>query len=268
MFLTKENELRSQINRRYICDLASKMNYQMVTMFAQDRITSKGHSLTQQMQHYLRCLTDTPSLYPGFLHLIPGVNIIMLENIYPNLFIMNGSIGTVVATSPQSSTLDNAFVVIQFDWLKEISIYPGLPPGCLLFQPSLCHYKHKGLHYARTQFPFCISKAMTVFKFQGKTAYDGLALCYDKKMTLPMLYVALSRVQSLNKLHLKGDIPYADFQTKWPTELKLELKRLKELGKQSLQLALSLFPPCNAYDEQVLLHEEQLEAEEMAFLSK
>jgi hypothetical protein len=66
-------------------------------MFAVDRLSGKKPAETLPKEP-TTCLPGTPSCYPGFLNLLPCVHVMILENIYPDLLIMNmnGSIGTVV----------------------------------------------------------------------------------------------------------------------------------------------------------------------------
>ena len=83
-----------------------------------------------------------------------------------------------------------------------------------------------------------------------------------------MLYVALSRVQSLDKLVFRDVIPLKAFQTKWPTELKRELKRLKKIEQVSMATALAKFPPISPLDHDTLQLESRMNEEECMFLNK
>ena len=257
--------MRAIINQQYMSNL-SENGHSCVIMFAQDRFTSKRKNiaLDPALQHELRELPDSPALYPGFLQLTCGVEVMILENIYPDLLIMNGSIGTVKSMSPQqrpTTSLDKAFVIVEFEWLKrlDIQVHQDLPLGCVIFKPSVCHFQHKKVHYSRLQFPMCLSKSMTIHKCQGKTAKEGIVLCSDNRITLPMMYVALSRVQSLRKLLIYGPITRDIFQTKWPQDLKLELKRQKTIQDKTLEMALHHFPSQSLQDASILLEEQELD---------
>ena len=271
-YICRTNEKRAKINDYYMNSLSNLSSSPIFNMFAQDILIHRRQkiALSADEQLHLRTLPDSPSLYPGCLKLTPGVQVMILENIYPDLCIMNGSLGTVVKIShqPHVNSLKNAYVVVQFDWLLEsnISFDEHLPKGCVVFQPSKCKFRYNNKYYERTQFPMCIAKAISVHKSQSKTLHDGMVLCYDKQMTLPMLYVALSRVRSLSDLFIHGSIPLEAFQKSWPTELKVQLKAILNLQKDTLQYALHYFPSLCDADAALLNYEHSLDLEEMSML--
>jgi hypothetical protein len=273
-YLCRTNESRAKINDQYISNISNHVQSPNIKMFAQDvqLLRRKRIRLSSEEQFHLRTLPDSPSLYCGCLKLFPGVQVMILENIYPELCIMNGSIGTVVGTSSQSTidSLINAYVIVQFDWLVEanLSFHEHLPIGCVVFQPSKCKFHYNDKHYERIQFPMCLSKALSVHKSQGKTLHDGALLCYDKQMTLPMLYVALSRVRSLDHLFVDGIIPREAFQKSWPKDLKSQLLSLLELQKTTLANALHYFPSPNDMDIELLQHEIEMDKLELSMLLK
>jgi hypothetical protein len=105
----------------------------------------------------------------------------------------------------------------------QVNFHPHLPPGCVIFI-ILSIYTQQQLSLTAISNVPC--KRSYRLQMSGKPAHDGVVLCYHNKMNLPMLYVALSRVQTLDKLFIHGQIPYSAFQTKWPEDLKLEMLRL------------------------------------------
>ena len=78
-----------------------------------------------------------------------------------------------------------------------------------------------------------------------------------------MLYVALSRVQSLDSLFLRDPIPFECFKSHWPSDLKSELKRLKNIERTTLTIAAQNFHDPN---DMTLILENELELKELAFL--
>ena len=55
----------------------------------------------------------------------------------------------------------------------------------------------------RTNFPMALACAMTTHKSQGAT-FDAVVFDYDRKLPQQLMYVALSRVRSLDGLFLSN----------------------------------------------------------------
>ncbi|GBM80454.1 ATP-dependent DNA helicase PIF1 [Araneus ventricosus] len=87
----------------------------------------------------------------------------------------------------------------------------------------------------RTQFPIVPAEAITIHKSQGQT-YQEVALDFNeiKKITRPLLYVALSRVSSISGLYIIGKF-------RVPKESKIEDPCLQQLCK--LRRTKNLYMP-------------------------
>ena len=80
---------------------------------------------------------------------------------------------------------------------------------------------------SRTQFPLEPATASTVHKSQGLTLKSDIVVDFSFWTQAHMLYVALSRVDKLSKLHIKKfDLK----RIRVDDRVKLEMKRLRELG--------------------------------------
>lgn len=257
IFLTAK---RSELNLIYSAECASASDHTQVSFLAEDRL-SNGSAPSASLRLTLLAVPDSPTVPSGVLHLVPGIQVMILENKYPELLVMNGSIGHVMLTSDPAIGLKDAFVGIQFPWLADAGVnFPGLPPGTLIFKPRTLKFKYTpencsgSITVRRTQFPFAISKAVPVHKYQGKTAKKGAIMYYSSQYTLEMLYVALSRVSQLSLLVICGQLPYSAFtRVSWPTSVKTHILDLKVLQASTLERAISLFP---STDDQALLDEE------------
>ncbi|XP_059142987.1 uncharacterized protein LOC131930491 [Physella acuta] len=91
----------------------------------------------------------------------------------------------------------------------------------------------------RTQFPMVPAEAITIHKSQGQT-YEQVALDFNeiKRITRPLLYVALSRVSSITGLYIVGDFRIPKQSTHEDPSLQ-ELYRLRTA--KSLNLPLRTF---------------------------
>ena len=86
--------------------------------------------------------------------------------------------------------------------------------------------KAAGYHIERTQFPLIPCEALTIHKSQGQT-YDYVAVDITYNLSRPLLYVALSRVTTLNGLFLFGKESILSDECKKADD-KQKKKKIKE----------------------------------------
>ncbi len=118
VFLTNDNATRSRINLIYSHECAESSAFEKVSFLATD-VLKNGQAPLSTLRVELLTLPDSPTIPSGVLHLVPGMQAM---DIYPNLLIMNGSIGTVVLTSDATGPLSDAFVGILFPWLFDAGV--------------------------------------------------------------------------------------------------------------------------------------------------
>jgi hypothetical protein len=86
-----------------------------------------------------------------------------------SLLIANGSIGTVKSMSPQqrpTTSLDKAFIIVEFEWLKRLDIPSGKS-----------HFQHKKVHFSRLNIQ-CVSPVQAPStNVKEKRAKDRIVLC-------------------------------------------------------------------------------------------
>jgi len=161
---------------------------------------------------------------PLKLHLKVGAQVILLRNFAPELQLVNGSRGVVVGFQGVESiydlenkpfkTLASAFSEQipnqRFrDWLK---LHPLMPIvkfeklTCIILPEMFTVEVAQQLRCDRLQIPLNLAWALTVHKSQGMTL-EKAEVAAGKAFSPGMVYVALSRVRSLDGLCLRSFNP-------------------------------------------------------------
>ncbi|XP_066269843.1 uncharacterized protein [Branchiostoma lanceolatum] len=140
-----------------------------------------------------------------------GARVMVTVNVDVSDGIVNGAFATVVAID--STGLDVQTILVKFDsdWVGQQAIansqyklaYPGVVPIQKQNIQVSPNSGRRSVQVQRTQFPLSLAWACTIHKVQGKTldkivvSTEGRGRCFPGQA-----YVALSRVKSLNGLHL------------------------------------------------------------------
>jgi len=107
--------------------------------------------------------------------------------------LVNGSVGIVVDFGLSETKTEVNSITIQFKNIqKPVSIY----------RESCTFEVLKGIYYTRKQFPVMLAFAITIHKSQGLSLESVIVDAGESTFGCGMVYVALSRVTSLNGLHL------------------------------------------------------------------
>lgn len=131
------------------------------------------------------------------------------------LYFENPKIGRIAREKYKAHILDNPHLDRAWVPISEFSGYVSL--------------KSKLIKCKRRQFPVVEACAITVHKSQGGT-YDAIVYEYDKSHEQKLVYVALSRVTSLDGLFItnkKKDHTFYHYRKINNEELKKEINRLK-----------------------------------------
>ena len=131
----------------------------------------------------------------------------------------NGQLGTVVGFKVNSSN-DMKTVYVNFDdqlarknAKKQNAdplayCYNAVPINQTLARIKICDKRQTSPEIERTQFPLCLAWACTIHKVQGLTL-DKLVVCFNlygqHSFNYGQIYVALSRVTSIEGLYILGD---------------------------------------------------------------
>ena len=140
---------------------------------------------TEEMKKLNRDCNLTAGL-EAILQIAVGARVMLRRNIDTGIGLVNGAVGTVV-------TIKAHHIGVQFDNI-----------------PKLCHVERvksqfmvlKKMYVHRKQFPLILAFAVTIHKCQGLSLDCAMMELSDQVFCAGMAYVALSRVQQLDNLHL------------------------------------------------------------------
>ncbi|KAA8525028.1 hypothetical protein F0562_011334 [Nyssa sinensis] len=140
---------------------------------------------------------------PDELHLCVGARVMLSKNVNPWRKLVNGSTGTVVDFFYPNDMVDvmdickhAALPVVKFDSGPELVIDPD----------TWVIMEGEKAVAERKQIPLILAWALSIHKCQGMTL-DSLQTDLSRAFGCGMVYVALSRVRSLDGLHLSGFDP-------------------------------------------------------------
>jgi len=205
----------SEVNYAMLQQLGAEIK-QLDALDTLDTIVSKKQmqKVTDAYEKVAEDVTRTAGLEKK-LSLCTGAKVMLKRNKDVEIGLVNGAVGTVVSFE------ENKHHNIQQVLVKFQCMDKPIP----VLRESSTFEVLKGIFYTRRQFPLMLAFALTVHKAQGlslRTAIvDAGAQCFGTGM----IYVALSRVTTLNGLHLidldKGKI-------KCDEKAAAEYQRLRE----------------------------------------
>ena len=156
---------------------------------------------------------EADNLYPEICVCI-GARVMLTSNLWTEVGLVNGSLGTVEDISWQLSrdpSTDMPFVIlVRFDGYKGPSF-----PGCGQLVPVFAvtrKFDYKSVPCSRTQFPLRLAYAITVHKSQGLTLSRAVLNINQREHCLGLTYVAVSRVKRLKDLMFECPFDFERFQ--------------------------------------------------------
>ena len=182
--------------------------------------TSSSHKWTKKAQKQLEKLNNDSNLTAGLeaeLTLAVGARVMLRRNIDTKQGLVNGAIGTVRSVSSHK-------LIIKFDHMDDPCPIE-MVRGKFLLQKSFFVY--------RKQFPVTVAYAVTIHKCQGLSLDCAIVDLSDNVFCAGMAYVAMSRVRTLEGLHLTAFDPQSIIVNNSCLE---EVNRLRSTFRKDLPL--------------------------------
>ena len=150
------------------------------------------HKVQQAYEKSDEDVTRTAGL-EKHLQLCTGCKVMLKRNKNVDAGLVNGSVGTVVGFN--STQQDNRVhsVAVKFENIESV---------INIERDSASFEVLKSVYYTRKQFPLMLAFAITIHKSQGLSLQTAIVDAGTTNFGPGMVYVALSRVTSINGLHL------------------------------------------------------------------
>lgn len=195
-----------------------------VKLVAEDSIDCARH-LRGKVKEMLKKIGEDSTNTAGLddvLVLKIGARIMLRRNLDVTLGLVNGALGTLVAVKWDPSKKSQAkYLTIKFSH----GLVHDLEPTKAKFMVMAKGFIH------RTQFPISVAYAITIHKSQGLSLENVVVDIGNKVFTSGQAYVALSRVTTLQGLHL---IYFDPSQVKADHSAIVEFNRLRTLFRPDL----------------------------------
>lgn len=149
-----------------------------------------------------------------------GARVMLMRNIDTKNGLVNGATGVLreIQMDDETPTLSIQFDSIGEHQIKQIKGIHGLFPG---------------VYMTRCQFPVCLAWAITIHKSQGLTKDSCILDIGESIFTEGQAYVALSRVKTLDGLHIVNLDPSKIAAQR---DAIVEYKRLRKMCKQEFDM--------------------------------
>ena len=171
--------------------------------------TASKLTWTKKADGQLQKLNNDSNMTAGLeaiLMMAVGARVMLRRNIDTKVGLVNGALGTVVA-------ITGSYIKIKFDHINEPYDVERVKGKFILM---------KNYFIYRKQFPIMLAFAITIHKCQGLSLTSAIIDLSDSIFCAGMAYVALSRVRTMDGLHLTKFDPIA---------IKVSVPSLKECNR-------------------------------------
>ena len=194
--------------------------------------------------------SDDASGLDPVICLAHGARVMLIANLWVDMGLVNGAMGTVQAICYQSAKAPPNLpvaVMVHFDTYSG----PTLPDGTVPITPIRRSWSTSGAQCSRLQLPLRLAWAVTIHKSQGLTLDKTVVDIGKKEFSSGLTFVACSRVRHLSDLLFDPPFPFQRVanlaKSKRLQERLLEDARLLLLEKTTLPPTspLSNSPACS-----------------------
>ncbi|XP_020297669.1 uncharacterized protein LOC109862139 [Pseudomyrmex gracilis] len=216
----------------HMCDvlnaaMLNRIAAEKIVLIAEDKINC-NRFVEKKVVKTLSSHEDDTSRTAGLLKKLIikiGAKVMIRRNIDASKGLVNGTIGKVIS-------------VVKDIWNNNIEkINLLLPSGEEFLLERVCVKSSvmEKIYVIRKQFPLCLSYGITIHKSQGLSLQNAIMDVGNSVFSPGQIYVALSRVTSLEGLHV---INYDPLSVKASEEAIIEYNRLKKIHKTEAQMIL------------------------------
>jgi hypothetical protein len=174
----------------------------------------------------------------GRLPLVPGMKVMILENVSLLSHIVNGAEGKLVEVKYSEDARGRRYARCAYVHVNGCGLQsPGLPKNVVPILPVRTSFVYQGRFksytISREQLPILPAYSYTDYKSQGRTLPVAI-VDIESGFTLQNVYVMLSRCTSLNNLAIARPFAQGRIYRKLSAEFRTEFSRLGRKDKETL----------------------------------
>lgn len=232
--IVNEKVNRDALNLRAVKNFAANSRQDLFMYHSRDRYRRcalEGDDRSRMWRMPSRITKDSL----GMLPLVPGMRVMVTENVATSSGVANGAEGVLKEIKFESDEDGNRYAACAYVHIPGCKLQaPGLPPEIVPIMPSLTTFTYKAgdLKFAvsRTQLPLLPAYAYTDYKAQGRSLAKvlvDLSAC----RSLQSVYVMLSRAGSLKDIGVVRWFPPKKINQRLQEEFRVEFERLRKLDE-------------------------------------
>lgn len=227
-FIVTKKIIRDHLNAYRVKEFAGSIGHPFQVFTALDfcnRKPVKG----EQRQRLLRLPASKTQDALSLLPLVPGMKVMVTENVLTAQKVVNGAEGTLLGLRFEVLEDGQKTALCAYVQIPGSNVHPedtSLPPDVVVIVPTFTTFKYESpqgfsFNIRRRQLPLLPAYAFTDYKSQGQTLERAI-IDLDGCKSLQSMYVMLSRVKTLKGLAILRWFPsnrlYSNLQQDWRDE--------------------------------------------------
>ncbi|KAK7022628.1 P-loop containing nucleoside triphosphate hydrolase protein [Favolaschia claudopus] len=225
---------RDFINRKLVKEFANQSNKIMHDYCANDRFNkTRVTGETRNRLWQIRSSVSKDAI--GLLPLVPGMKVMVTENVAIKAKVVNGQEGTLVEVKYDVDESANRFAKCAYVHIPGSGIHVhGQALDVVPILPVSVSFSYNGFSISRTQLPLLPAYSYTDYKSQGrslKKVIIDLSTC----RSLQSAYVMLSRATSLEAIAVLRQFEPKKIYKRMAQEFRAEFSRLDRIDADTTQ---------------------------------
>ncbi|KAG8942843.1 hypothetical protein FRC04_003474 [Tulasnella sp. 424] len=238
-FIVARKSVRDSLNNMRITEFANATGQGIEYMVARDKIGKRFVTQTERAR-LIRLNSSTTNDSLGVLPLVPGMKVMITENVALAQSVVNGAEGTLVSVKYKTDSSGNKVAVCAFVKIPGSGVkIDGLQEDVVPIVPTSTQFTYVSpqgakFHISRSQLPLLPAYAYTDYKAQGRTLEKAIVDLADCN-SLQSVYVMLSRVRTLHGLAILRWFKSTKLYQNLQEEFRHEFSRLRKLHDDTEQ---------------------------------